>query len=59
MKLSSRFRGCIIGGAIGDAYGSGYEFQQKKKINVRSQIHVVLLFPLIKTHHRTGPGTIE
>lgn len=25
MNVSSRFRGCIIGGAIGDAYGSGYE----------------------------------
>ena len=28
MDLSSRFKGCIIGGVIGDAYGSGYENQQ-------------------------------
>lgn len=25
MNISERFRGCILGGAIGDAYGSGYE----------------------------------
>ena len=31
MKLSNRFRGCIIGGAIGDAFGSGYEFQEKEE----------------------------
>ncbi|MCC1485642.1 ADP-ribosylglycohydrolase family protein [Winogradskyella immobilis] len=25
MKISERFKGCILGGAIGDAYGSSYE----------------------------------
>jgi ADP-ribosyl-[dinitrogen reductase] hydrolase len=25
MKISERFEGCIIGGAIGDAFGSGFE----------------------------------
>ena len=25
MTVAERFRGCILGGAIGDAYGSGYE----------------------------------
>jgi len=31
MTKSERFEGCIIGGAIGDAYGSGYENQVKEK----------------------------
>ena len=25
MNISERFKGCILGGAIGDAYGSAYE----------------------------------
>ncbi len=25
MTIAERFKGCIIGGAIGDAIGSGYE----------------------------------
>jgi ADP-ribosylglycohydrolase len=25
LNLSERFKGCIMGGAIGDAWGSGYE----------------------------------
>lgn len=31
MERSSRFKGCIIGGAIGDALGSGYENLQEEK----------------------------
>jgi len=27
MTRKERFEGCIIGGAIGDAFGSGYENQ--------------------------------
>jgi ADP-ribosylglycohydrolase len=30
MKISERFKGCILGGAIGDAYGSAYENIQKE-----------------------------
>jgi len=29
MKISERFKGCILGGAIGDAYGSAYENNSK------------------------------
>ena len=31
MTKAERFEGCIIGGAIGDAIGSGYEFLEKEK----------------------------
>ncbi|WP_338790527.1 ADP-ribosylglycohydrolase family protein [Bernardetia sp. Wsw4-3y2] len=34
MTKSERFEGCIIGGAIGDAFGSGYENQFKEKEDV-------------------------
>lgn len=30
MNISERFKGCILGGAIGDAYGSAFENIQKK-----------------------------
>lgn len=31
--LNSKFRGCILGGAIGDAYGSGFENQVEEEQN--------------------------
>lgn len=31
MKKAERFEGCIIGGAIGDAFGSWYENKEKKR----------------------------
>lgn len=31
MTKAERFEGCIIGGAIGDAFGSGYENQEEEK----------------------------
>lgn len=31
MNISNKFKGCIFGGAIGDAYGSGYENLVKEK----------------------------
>lgn len=34
MTKAERFEGCIIGGAIGDAFGSGYENQVKEKEGV-------------------------
>ena len=34
MTEAERFEGCILGGAIGDAFGSAYENQVKKKDNV-------------------------
>ncbi len=34
MTKAERFKGCIIGGAIGDAYGSGYENEIKEKEDV-------------------------
>ena len=34
MTKSERFKGCIVGGAIGDAFGSGYENQVKEKEGV-------------------------
>ncbi|RFM31886.1 ADP-ribosylglycohydrolase family protein [Chitinophaga silvisoli] len=30
MQITDRFKGCIIGGAIGDAWGSAWEFDQQK-----------------------------
>ncbi|MGB0868398.1 MAG: ADP-ribosylglycohydrolase family protein [Flavobacteriales bacterium] len=33
MNISERFKGCILGGAIGDAYGSAFENIQKKDIS--------------------------
>lgn len=34
MTKAERFKGCITGGAIGDAFGSGYENQEKEKEDV-------------------------
>ncbi|MEM6772137.1 MAG: ADP-ribosylglycohydrolase family protein, partial [Bacteroidota bacterium] len=34
MTKAERFAGCIIGGAIGDAFGSGYENEVEEKGDV-------------------------
>jgi len=34
MLIAERFKGCIIGGAIGDAFGSGYENIIKERDNI-------------------------
>ena len=34
MTKAERFEGCIIGGAIGDAFGSGYENIVKEKDDI-------------------------
>ena len=34
MTIGERFEGCILGGAIGDAFGSGYENIEKEKDDV-------------------------
>jgi ADP-ribosyl-[dinitrogen reductase] hydrolase len=67
MNLSDRITGCILGGAIGDAFGTSYEGQQNRsldfsfgaqKISDDTQLTLATCEAIIKSHGQVDPSVI-